>query len=89
MEAVSYTAPASDVVAAMDRKGIATMVNLTGGRGAGLEQVVRDFDRAYPGRFITFTEPWWAQSERAGLSRVSGRADPAGPRAPAREASKS
>jgi predicted TIM-barrel fold metal-dependent hydrolase len=66
MEAVSYTAAASDVVAAMDRKGIATMVNLTGGRGAGLDQVVRDFDRAYPGRFITFTEPWWARASEPG-----------------------
>jgi predicted TIM-barrel fold metal-dependent hydrolase len=66
MEAVSYTAAASDVVVAMDRKGIATMVNLTGGRGAGLDQVVRDFDRAYPGRFITFTEPWWARASEPG-----------------------
>ena len=66
MEAVAYAASPADVVATMDRKGIATMVNLTGGRGAGLEQVVREFDRAYPGRFITFTEPWWSRASEPG-----------------------
>ncbi|MHC1480926.1 amidohydrolase family protein [Frateuria aurantia] len=41
----------------MDRKGIRTMVNLTGGHGAGLAAALRHFDHAAPGRFITFTEP--------------------------------
>ena len=66
MEAVAYAASPADVLATMERKGIATMVNLTGGRGAGLEQVVREFDRAYPGRFITFTEPWWSRASEPG-----------------------
>jgi predicted TIM-barrel fold metal-dependent hydrolase len=46
----------------MDRKNIRTMVNLTGGRGKGLAQAVRDFDRAHPGRFVTCTEPWWSRA---------------------------
>jgi amidohydrolase family protein len=41
----------------MDRKGIRTLVNLTGGVGAGLEQTIRLFDQAAPGRFLTLTEP--------------------------------
>jgi len=61
-EAVAYAAQPADVVAAMDRKGVQTMVNLTGGRGAGLEKVIRELDRAHPGRFITFTEPWWSRA---------------------------
>ena len=43
----------------MDRKGVRTMVNLTGGVGAGLADARREFDEAYPGRFTTFTEPSW------------------------------
>ena len=37
----------------MDRKGVRTMVNLTGGVGAGLADARREFDEAYPGRFTT------------------------------------
>jgi hypothetical protein len=43
----------------MDRKGIKTLVNPTGGIGAGLEKVIRSFDLAAPGRFITLTAPSW------------------------------
>ncbi|HEX7814618.1 amidohydrolase family protein [Dyella sp.] len=41
----------------MDRMRIRTMVNLTGGTGRGLEDTIRRFDRAAPGRFLTMTEP--------------------------------
>ena len=33
------------------------MVNLTGGYGKGLADAVNKYDRAYPDRFFTFTEP--------------------------------
>ena len=42
------------------------MVNLTGGRGAGLEQVIKQFDAAHPGRFVSFTEPWWNRAHEPG-----------------------
>ena len=87
MEAVSYTAAASDVIAAMDRKGIATMVNLTGGRGSGLEQVVRDYDRATPGG----SSPSPSRGGRERASQDIPRFRPSrssGPGATAREASK-
>ena len=48
-----------ELVPVMDRKGVRTMVNLTGGVGPGLVEARRVFDEAYPDRFITFTEPSW------------------------------
>ncbi|MGH9448883.1 MAG: amidohydrolase family protein, partial [Terriglobia bacterium] len=45
----------------MDRKDIRTLVNLTGGVGAGLEETLRTFQAAHPGRFVVFTEPWWGK----------------------------
>lgn len=65
-EAVTVLAPASEVLSVMDRKGVRLMVNLTGGRGSGLERTVREFQQAHPGRFLTFTEPWWSRAREAG-----------------------
>ena len=41
----------------MARKNIRSMVNLTGGYGAGLIEAVGRYDRAFRDRFYTFTEP--------------------------------
>ena len=49
----------------MNRRNLQTMVNLTGGRGAGLREAIQKFDKAQPGRFITFTEPWWSRVDEA------------------------
>ena len=65
-EAVTVPMPAADVLSVMDKKNIRLMVNLTGGRGAGLEQVIKQFDAAHPGRFVSFTEPWWNRANEAG-----------------------
>ncbi len=65
-DATAALVPPSEVLPVMDRKGLRAMVNLTGGRGAGLERSVRDFDRAHPGRFITFTEPSWSRAQEPG-----------------------
>ena len=43
-EAITPIAPASDVLAVMDRKSVTRMVNLTGGRGAGLTDTIARFD---------------------------------------------
>jgi predicted TIM-barrel fold metal-dependent hydrolase len=61
-EAITAIAPASDVLAVMDRKSVARMVNLTGGRGAGLADTIARFDASHAGRFVSFTEPWWARA---------------------------
>jgi predicted TIM-barrel fold metal-dependent hydrolase len=50
------------------------MVNLTGGRGAGLRGAVEQFDRKHPGRFLTFTEPWWGRAEEPGYAKFQAGA---------------
>src|ERR1700741_4559248 len=56
-EDITVFAKPDDLLPVMDRKGVRTLVNLTGGVGKGLEQSIALFDRAAPGRFITLTEP--------------------------------
>ncbi|WP_082190213.1 amidohydrolase family protein [Frateuria defendens] len=56
-EAMTYFADPAELLPLMDRKGIRTLVNLTGGVGRGLEETIARFDRAAPGRFLTMTEP--------------------------------
>lgn len=45
----------------MDRKNIRSMVNLTGGYDIGLVEAVKRYDKAYPDRFYTFTEPIYSR----------------------------
>ncbi|HEU0276587.1 MAG TPA: amidohydrolase family protein [Rhodanobacteraceae bacterium] len=56
-EAMIYFAEPAELVALMDRKGIAAMINLTGGVGSGLEATIARFEHAAAGRFHTMTEP--------------------------------
>jgi hypothetical protein len=58
-DAVVFNMAPKDAVAVMDRAGVRSAVNLTGGFGKGLEQTIAAFDKAYPGRFHTCTEPMW------------------------------
>jgi len=37
--------------------------------GKGLEEVVQKFPKAYPDRFVTFTEPWWERINEPGYSQ--------------------
>jgi len=67
-DGVKALAPADELLPVMDRRNIRTMVNLTGGRGAGLAEAVRTLDRAHEGRFITFTEPWWPRAHEPGYA---------------------
>lgn len=67
-EDVKVLAPASELLPVMDRRNVRMMVNLTGGRGAGVTQAVGTFDRAHPGRFLTFTEPWWSRAHEPGYA---------------------
>jgi len=59
-EEITLFAQPQDLLPVMDRKGIRTLVNLTGGVGAGLEESIRSFDQVAPGRFLTLTEPSFA-----------------------------
>jgi predicted TIM-barrel fold metal-dependent hydrolase len=60
-EQMKFRAPAAELLAVMDRVNLATMVNLTGGVGGGLEESIQRYETTHPGRFVTFTEPRYAQ----------------------------
>ncbi|MDI7276679.1 MAG: amidohydrolase family protein [Anaerolineae bacterium] len=49
-----------DVVREMDYVNVATIVNLSGGTGDDLVRNLERYDRAYPGRFLTFCNVDWA-----------------------------
>ncbi len=63
-----YTATPEELLAVMDRRGVRTMINLTGGSGDSLAETIRRYDRAHPGRFVTFTEPSWSRASEAGYA---------------------
>lgn len=52
-----YLESPETVIELMDRKNIRMLNNLTAGFGTGLDEVIARFDKAYPGRFLAFTEP--------------------------------
>jgi predicted TIM-barrel fold metal-dependent hydrolase len=54
-----FLAKPEEILPAMDRKNVRTMVNLTGGYGAALEENIRYWQTPHPDRFIIFTEPWF------------------------------
>ena len=56
-----FAATPEELLAVMDRVNLKTMVNLTGGTGVGLEDSIKRFQTAHPGRFVTFTEPRYTQ----------------------------
>jgi predicted TIM-barrel fold metal-dependent hydrolase len=72
--AVRYAGTPEEVLQVMDRRGIQTMVNLTGGWGDGLAKTIARYDRAHPGRFFTFTEPMWGRASEPGYAKVQGDA---------------
>ena len=83
-EEMRFLAGAQDLVAVMDRRNVRTMVNLTGGVGAGLLASIRYYEAAAPGRFLTFTEPSFYRIQEPGFARWQadevGRAKAAGAR---------
>ncbi|MGA2986749.1 MAG: amidohydrolase family protein [Terriglobia bacterium] len=71
-EKMKYPASPEEILAVMDRKNIRTMVGLTGGHGTGLEEVIAKWQKASPGRFIVFTEPWWERTNQPGYAQFQG-----------------
>jgi predicted TIM-barrel fold metal-dependent hydrolase len=68
-ESMHFLAPPAELLPVMEHKNLRAMVNLTGGNGAGLEETLKRYDRAHPGRFISFTEPTWRRSAEPGYPR--------------------
>jgi predicted TIM-barrel fold metal-dependent hydrolase len=60
--------PPGELVKTMDAVNLHTMVNLTGGTGDDLAATVAAFDRAFPRRFVTMTEPSWTRAGDAGYA---------------------
>ncbi len=52
-----FLASPTELLEVMERRNLRTLVNLTGGFGDGLEASIARYDKAFPGRFFTFTEP--------------------------------
>ena len=81
-EEMKFRAPASELLPVMDAVNLATMVNLTGGVGGGLVESIKRYQAAHPGRFVTFTEPRYAQINEPNYPRDQaddlGRAKQAG-----------
>src|SRR6202020_660429 len=63
-----------ELLAVMDRKNIRAMVNLTGGYENGLADAVAKYDRLYPGRFYTFTEPSYSRFKEADYPKLLAQA---------------
>jgi predicted TIM-barrel fold metal-dependent hydrolase len=68
-EKMRYPAPPAEILSVMDRKNLRTLVDLTGGVGKGLEEVIAKFQTAYPGRFLVFAEPWWERFTEPGYAQ--------------------
>jgi hypothetical protein len=64
--------PPAEIVSTMDAVNLRTMVNLTGGSGQDLATTIQNFDRAFPHRFVTMTEPTWTRASETGYAAWQG-----------------
>lgn len=69
-----YLGTPEELLAIMDRKNIRAMVNLAGGYGKGLGDVINKYDRAFPGRFYTFTEPCYERWKEPAYPELQAQA---------------
>jgi predicted TIM-barrel fold metal-dependent hydrolase len=69
-----YLGTAQELLAVMDRKNIRALVNLTGGYDKSLAEAVTKYDRQYPGRFYTFTEPSYSRFKEPDYPRLQAQA---------------
>ena len=67
--ALHNNATPKEVIPVMDRKNLRMMVNLTGGYGSVLEQTIDYWQKAYPERFLVFTEPWFEKITEPGYGQ--------------------
>jgi predicted TIM-barrel fold metal-dependent hydrolase len=71
-EEMRFLATPQELLAVMDRRNVQTMVNLTGGVGAGLQASMQRYEKAAPGRFVTFTEPSFYRVQEPGFAKWQG-----------------
>jgi predicted TIM-barrel fold metal-dependent hydrolase len=68
-EAVRTVTTPGDLLTMMDRRNLRTIVDLTGGVGAGLAETVRTLQQPHPDRFVVFTEPSYDRISEPGYAR--------------------
>jgi predicted TIM-barrel fold metal-dependent hydrolase len=56
-EEVRWRTGPAELLEIMDRRNLRTIVDLTGGVGAGLAESVKTFQQPHPARFVVYTEP--------------------------------
>jgi predicted TIM-barrel fold metal-dependent hydrolase len=66
----TYLGKPDELLPLMDRRGIRAMVNLTGGYDDGLADVIAKYDKSYPGRFHSFTEPCYERFLEPNYPRI-------------------
>jgi predicted TIM-barrel fold metal-dependent hydrolase len=66
----TYLGRPDELLPVMDRKNIRAMVNLTGGYDNGLSEVIARYDKAYPNRFYSFTEPCYSRFLEPNYPRI-------------------
>jgi predicted TIM-barrel fold metal-dependent hydrolase len=69
-----YLGTPQECLAVMERKNIRAMVNLTGGYDQGLAEAVAKYDKAFPGRFYTFTEPCYSKFKQPDYPKIQADA---------------
>ncbi|HVT99370.1 MAG TPA: amidohydrolase family protein [Acidobacteriaceae bacterium] len=69
-----YLGTPAELLQVMDAKNIRSLVNLTGGYETGLAETVQRYDRAYPDRFYTFTEPSYSRFREPDYPRMQALA---------------
>jgi predicted TIM-barrel fold metal-dependent hydrolase len=69
---VVYYASPEEILPVMDRKNIRVMVNLTGGCGPALEEVVQYWQTPNPKRFLVFTQPWFGRIREPNYPKWQG-----------------
>jgi predicted TIM-barrel fold metal-dependent hydrolase len=69
-----YLGTPQELLSVMDRKNIRAMVNLTGGFEKGLVDAVSKYDRVFPGRFFTFTEPSYPRFKEPDYPKLQAQA---------------
>ena len=70
----TYLGKPDELLPVMDRKNIHSMVNLTGGYAEGLVEVISRYDKAYPGRFYSLTEPIYERFLEPNYPRIQAEA---------------
>ena len=70
----TYLGKPDELLPVMDRKNIRAMVNLTGGYDNGLAEVIAKYDKAYPGRFFSLTEPCYEKFLEPNYPRIQADA---------------